>query len=128
MGFYPGTGAADETGKGKGDGFTMNVPVKMGTSRKDYAGLFNKAVEKAADKMKPELVLLSAGFDAHKDDPIGSLGLESEDFTSMTKTILEVAKAHAKGRLVSCLEGGYNLDALAEGVQTHLEELLAYKK
>ena len=72
-------------------------------------------------------MLLSAGFDAHARDPIGSLGLETEDFTTLTKQVLEVAKSHAKGRLVSCLEGGYNLDALAESVQTHLEELLAFK-
>ena len=72
-------------------------------------------------------MLLSAGFDAHARDPIGSLGLEVEDFTEMTRDALDVARTHARGRLVSCLEGGYNLDALAESVQTHLEELLAYK-
>jgi acetoin utilization deacetylase AcuC-like enzyme len=126
-GFYPGTGAAEETGKGKGTGYTLNVPVRFGTSRKDYHDLFLKALEKAADKIKPELILLSAGFDAHSKDPIGSLGLETEDFTTLTKKVLEVAKTYAKGRLVSCLEGGYNLDALAESVQTHLEELLAFK-
>jgi len=126
-GFYPGTGAAEETGKGKGLGYTLNVPVKFGTPRKDYLDLFTKALEKAADKFKPELVLLSAGFDPHKADPIGSLGLETEDFPTMTKRVLEVAKTHSKGRLVSCLEGGYNVDALAECVQAHLEELLAFK-
>jgi len=126
-GFYPGTGAAEETGRGKGEGYTLNVPVKFGTPRKDYHDLFTKALEKAADRIKPELVLISAGFDAHKDDPIGSLGLETEDFTTLTEQVLEVAKAHSKGRVVSCLEGGYNLDALAESVQTHLEELLAFK-
>jgi acetoin utilization deacetylase AcuC-like enzyme len=78
-------------------------------------------------RIKPELVLISAGFDAHVKDPIGSLGLETEDFATLTKKVLEVAKTHAKGRLVSCLEGGYDLDALAESVQTHLEELLAFK-
>ncbi len=126
-GFYPGTGAADETGKGKGEGHTLNVPVKFGTSRKDYLDHFTKGLEKAVDTIEPELVLLSAGFDAHVKDPIGSLELETEDFTTLTKKVLEVAKTHAKGRLVSCLEGGYNLDALAESVQTHLEELLAFK-
>ncbi len=127
MGFYPGTGAADETGRGKGEGCTVNAPVRFGTPRKDYHGAFDKALERAADKFEPELVLLSAGFDAHAKDPVGSLGLDTEDFTALTKKVLAVAKAHAKGRLVSCLEGGYNLDALAEGVQTHLEELLAFK-
>jgi acetoin utilization deacetylase AcuC-like enzyme len=127
MGFYPGTGAEDETGEGKGLGYTVNVPVRYGTSRKDYRARFTAALEKAADKMKPELVLLSAGFDAHAQDPIGSLGLESEDFVALSGDVLNVAKAHARGRLVSCLEGGYNLDALAESVQAHLEQLLADK-
>lgn len=126
-GFYPGTGAAEETGKGKGQGYTVNVPVRFGTSRKDYRDAFTTTLEKAADKIKPELVLVSAGFDAHARDPIGSLGLETEDFTTLTKLVLDVARVHAKGRLVSCLEGGYHLDALAESVQTHLEELLAFK-
>ncbi|MBY0526813.1 MAG: histone deacetylase [Gemmataceae bacterium] len=125
MGFYPGTGAEDETGKGKGAGYTLNVPVKFGTARKDYHGQFTRALEKAADKVKPELVLISAGFDAHAKDPIGSLGLEVEDFVTMTKQLLEVAKTHCKGRLVSCLEGGYHLEMLAESVQAHLETLLA---
>ena len=127
MGFYPGTGAADETGLGKGIGYTLNAPLRYGTTRKDYHDAFNKALEKAADKIKPDLVLLSAGFDAHARDPVGSLGLETEDFATLTKKVLEVAKTHAKGRLVNCLEGGYHLDALAESVQVHLEELLAFK-
>jgi acetoin utilization deacetylase AcuC-like enzyme len=127
MGFYPGTGAADETGAGKALGHTFNVPLRFGIARKDYHAAFNKALEKAADKCKPELVLVSAGFDAHAKDPIGSLGLEIEDFTALTKIVLDVAKLHTKGRLVSCLEGGYNLDVLADAVQTHLEELLAAK-
>jgi acetoin utilization deacetylase AcuC-like enzyme len=127
VGFYPGTGAAEETGRGKGLGHTHNVPVRFGTSRKDYHGAFAKALEKAADQIKPELVLVSAGFDAHAKDPIGSLGLEVEDFTTLTKLVLDVARTHARSRLVSSLEGGYNLDVLADAVKTHLEELLAAK-
>jgi acetoin utilization deacetylase AcuC-like enzyme len=126
-GFYPGTGAADETGHGKGHGYILNVPVRYGTSRRDYHGAFRNALEKAADKIKPELVLVSAGFDAHRNDPIGSLGLEVEDFVTLTKQVLDVARTHAQGRLVSCLEGGYHLDALAESVQAHLEQLLAFR-
>jgi acetoin utilization deacetylase AcuC-like enzyme len=122
-GFYPGTGAGDETGTGPGLGCTLNVPVRWGTSRRDYHGLYRNALEKAADRIKPELVLISAGFDAHVNDPIGSLELETEDFVVLTKMALEVANAHAAGRIVSCLEGGYNLDALAESVQAHLESL-----
>jgi acetoin utilization deacetylase AcuC-like enzyme len=126
-GFYPGTGAAEETGRGKGQGHIINAPVRFGTPRKDYHGLFTKTLEKAADAIEPQLVLLSAGFDAHTRDPIGSLGLETEDFVTLSKQVLEVAKTHAGGRLVSCLEGGYHLEALAESVQAHLEELLAAK-
>jgi acetoin utilization deacetylase AcuC-like enzyme len=126
-GFYPGTGAAGETGRGKGAGFTLNTPIRFGTSRKDYLTTFARDLEKAADKIKPELVLVSAGFDAHARDPIGSLGLEVEDFVTMSKAVLAVARAHSKGRVVSCLEGGYNVEMLAESVQAHLEELLAFK-
>jgi acetoin utilization deacetylase AcuC-like enzyme len=124
MGFYPGTGAKDETGRGKGLGHVFNACIKYGTSRKDYHAHFTSVLAKAADKIKPELVLVSAGFDAHAKDPIGSLGLEVEDFARLTRQVLEVAKTHAKGRLVSCLEGGYNVDILAESVQAHLVELL----
>jgi acetoin utilization deacetylase AcuC-like enzyme len=127
MGFYPGTGDADETGEGAGLGYTLNVPIRYGTSRKDYRAAFRNALEKAADKIKPQLVLVSAGFDAHALDPIGSLGLEVEDFVWLTQQVLDVAKTHCGGRLVSCLEGGYNLHVLAESVQAHLEELLAAK-
>jgi acetoin utilization deacetylase AcuC-like enzyme len=123
-GFYPGTGAADETGTGIGLGHTFNMPVSLGTPRPEYHSRFLHALEKAADKIKPDLVLLSAGFDAHHQDPIGSLGLETEDFARMTRDVCEIARTHAHGRLVSCLEGGYHLQALAESVQAHLEELL----
>ncbi len=126
-GFYPGTGAADETGTGRGLGYTINAPIRYGTSRKDYQSHFAHDLEKAADKMKPELVLLSAGFDAHTQDPIGSLELETEDFETLTRQVLDVAKTHAQGRLVSCLEGGYNVDALAESMEVHLQELLSHK-
>lgn len=127
MGFYPGTGAADETGRGKGHGHVLNMPVRYGTARKEYHAAFRAALEKAADKAKPELVLVSAGFDAHVNDPIGSLGLETEDFATLTREVLDVARTHAGGRLVCCLEGGYDLDALAESVDVHLRELLAAK-
>jgi len=81
----------------------------------------------AAGKIRPELVLVSAGFDAHARDPVGSLGLEAEDFSRVTAEVLALAKAYCGGRLVSCLEGGYNFEALAESVQAHLDGLLAFK-
>ena len=127
-GFYPGTGAESETGRGKGLGYTLNAPIRFGTPRKEYHARFIRDLARAADKIKPELVLVSAGFDAHAKDPIGSLGLEVEDFGTLTRQVLEVARTHAKGKVVSCLEGGYHLDALAESVQAHLEELLSSKE
>ena len=126
-GFYPGTGAADESGTGSGLGFTRNVPLAYGVSRKVFLDSFSRALEQAADKMKPELVLVSAGFDAHALDPVGSLGLETEDFATLTKQVLGVAKSYANGKLVACLEGGYNVDALADSVSVHLEELLRFQ-
>jgi acetoin utilization deacetylase AcuC-like enzyme len=126
-GFYPGTGAENETGHGKGLGHTLNIPIRYGTRRQEYHDRFSRGLEKAADRIKPELVLISAGFDAHARDPIGSLGLDAEDFVTLTRSVLEVARAHAKGRVVSCLEGGYHLEALAESVEAHLNELLTAK-
>ncbi|MFO1096225.1 MAG: histone deacetylase [Planctomycetaceae bacterium] len=122
--FYPGTGAADETGSGQGLGAIHNVPLKFGISRTAFRDAFRAALEKQAERCRPELVLISAGFDAHKDDPIGSLGLESGDFATLTRDVLDIANVHAGGRVVSLLEGGYDLDALAESVEFHLRELL----
>lgn len=122
--FYPGTGDRDETGSGPGLGTTVNLPVSFGTSRADYLDRFQKAAETFADKLRPQLVLISAGFDSHRDDPVGSLGLESEDFVSLTRTVLNVANTHAQGRIVSVLEGGYNPGVLAGCVELHLQELL----
>jgi acetoin utilization deacetylase AcuC-like enzyme len=123
--FYPGTGARDETGAGDGLGATLNLPIAFGTPRREYLGQFRAAVETFADRIRPQLVLVSAGFDAHRLDPIGSLGLESEDFAELTQIVMDIARVHAGQRLVSVLEGGYHLDALAESVVAHLQELLA---
>lgn len=122
--FYPGTGAADEIGAGEGLGTTSNLPIRFGISREDYVAGFRAQLTTFANKIKPQLVLISAGFDSHRADPIGSLGLESEDFAPLTKLVLDVANTHAEGRLVSVLEGGYNPSALTECVAIHLGELL----
>ncbi len=123
--FYPGTGKKEETGSGKGLGTKFNLPVAFGTSRKDYLTQFESLLTDAATKCKPELILISAGFDAHAEDPIGSLGLQTEDFETLTKLVRQVALTHCKGRLVSCLEGGYNTQRLAESVACHLQTLLS---
>lgn len=126
--FYPGSGDADETGQGKGLGATFNLPVKFGTSRKEYLERFGTMLNDAAARCQPELLLLSAGFDAHEDDPIGSLGLETEDFAALTALVQHAANTHCRGRLVSVLEGGYDLEALAASVGVHLEVLLKEAK
>jgi acetoin utilization deacetylase AcuC-like enzyme len=121
--FYPGTGALYETGTRAGLGFTRNVPLPFGTARKDYLGAFRNAVGDMADRVRPEILLLSAGFDAHAEDPVGSLGLEVEDFETLTREIVDVAETHAQGRIVSILEGGYNVSILAGCVAAHLQAL-----
>lgn len=123
--FYPGTGAADEIGAGDGLGTTSNLPIRFGISRGDYIAGLRAQLETFADKFKPQLVIISAGFDSHRADPVGSLGLESEDFAPLTKLVLDIARTHADGRVVSVLEGGYNPSALTECVAIHLGELLA---
>ena len=125
--FYPGSGAADETGTGDGLGATRNLPIEFGTPRDAYRDKFRSELEKLAAHIKPQLVLVSAGFDSHREDPIGSLGLEVEDFAELTKCVVDVANVHAGGRVVSLLEGGYNPKRLAECVAEHLEGLLAAK-
>ncbi len=122
--FYPGTGAKTETGQGHGLGTTFNLPLSFGISRKEYREAFHNVLGDAAARCKPELILLSAGFDAHRADPVGSLGLESEDFAPLTQLMQEVANQYCQGRLISLLEGGYNLHALAESVAVHLETLV----
>ena len=122
--FYPGTGAGDETGTRAGLGATFNLPVKFGTPRKDFLSQFEAVLTHAASRCCPELILISAGFDAHRADPVGSLGLETEDFEPLTKLVQQVADHYCQGRLVSLLEGGYNVNALAESVACHLKVLV----
>ncbi len=121
--FIPGTGARDETGSGRGLGRIMNIPLPYGTARSEYQAAFRSGLEKLADRVRPELVLISAGFDAHAEDPVGDLGLEVEDFETLTREIVAVAETHAQGRIVSLLEGGYNVPILAGAVAAHLGAL-----
>jgi acetoin utilization deacetylase AcuC-like enzyme len=123
--FYPGTGAADEIGAGAGLGTKLNVPITFGTPRAAYLQQFNTGLERLATEIRPQLILISAGFDAHRLDPVGSLGLESEDFGEMTRSVLAVANSYAGGRVVSALEGGYNPTAVADCVEKHVQQLLA---
>ncbi len=122
--FYPETGAADETGIGAGVGTTKNLPIAFGTPREQQLTDFRVELDRFAEHIQPQILLISAGFDSHKNDPIGSLGLESQDFAELTRSIIAVARKHAFGRIVSVLEGGYDPEALVECVDYHLEELL----
>lgn len=125
--FYPGTGREEETGEGPGLGLTKNVPLRFGIARQDYRAVFRASLEAFAERVRPELILLSAGFDAHRADPVGNLGLESEDFDILTADLLAVARTHAQGRVVSVLEGGYNVPKLVESVEAHLSRLAERK-
>ncbi|NLE37964.1 MAG: histone deacetylase [Pirellulaceae bacterium] len=126
--FYPGTGDADETGGGDGIGTTLNLPVGVRISRKEYLARFSDALDEFAAKIQPQLVLLSAGFDTHRGDPIGQFVLETEDFAPLTQRVLDVADTWADGRLVSVLEGGYDPDLVADCVSVHLETMIAHER
>ena len=110
---------------GEAIGMTVNLPIEFGTSPEIQRQKFRDAMFRLAENISPELVLVSAGFDSHRLDPIGSLGLSSDDFSLITEDILAVANQYTDGRVVSVLEGGYNPDALAESVSNHLETLMA---
>lgn len=118
--WYPGSGSRGETGFGRGLGSTMNVPVKANTSAEEQRRMFESALEDISKNFKPDLIMISAGFDAHLTDPLGQLKLEDKDFTSMTKTLKNWASEVCSGRVVSCLEGGYNLETLGKTVKSHV--------
>ncbi len=121
--WYPGTGSRGETGQGKGLGTTLNVPMRAFTKARDQRSTFESAIEEVASKMTPDLIFISAGFDAHLADPLGQLQLEDPDFAAMTRVVKEWAADACGGRIVSCLEGGYNLQTLGETVRGHVAEL-----
>ncbi|MBI3024531.1 MAG: histone deacetylase [Candidatus Tectomicrobia bacterium] len=118
--FYPGTGAADERGEGPGEGTTLNVPLPAGTAEGTYLARFEGEVLAAIEKHAPEAILVSAGFDAHEADPLGGLLLTEGAFARMTRGLKELAGRGCGGRIVSLLEGGYDLDALEASVAAHL--------
>ncbi|MGE4571087.1 MAG: histone deacetylase family protein [Gammaproteobacteria bacterium] len=113
---FPGTGLVAEVGVGN----IFNAPIAAGTNGQDFLKIFNSKILDNVDKFQPEIILLSAGFDAHKRDPLANINLESEDYCSLTKDIVDIANRHCQGRIISFLEGGYDLVALAESVTEHL--------
>ena len=121
---YPGTGDAAMTGKGDGVGYNLNIPMGAGAGDSDYREAFESRVLPAIDDYGPKFILISAGFDAHVDDPLSATEVTSPFFGEMTRMIKEAAATHCHGRVASFLEGGYDLNALAESVEAHLTALV----
>jgi len=120
--YYPGSGTNDEKGKNNN---ILNIPLPAGTTSEEYLNAYEFVLKKIKE-FRPEFILLSAGFDAHKDDPLAQLQLESKDFYSITKRTLELSKQYCDGKVVSILEGGYDLLALQESTEMHVKALLEF--
>ncbi len=121
---YPGSGHTSERGSGAGIGATMNFPLDSGAGDAEFMAIFDSDVTPAIEKFGPDIIFISAGFDAHIDDPLGGLALTTDGYGLLTSRIVNLAKRVCAGRVVSTLEGGYNLSALADSVVAHVEALL----
>ena len=120
--YYPGSGSEHEKGKFNN---IYNIPLPAGTNSEEYFNAFEHALKRLRE-FKPEFVLISAGFDAHKDDPLAQIKLETEDFYNITKRILETSKKYCNGKVVSILEGGYDLQALKDSTKRHVDALIEF--
>ena len=118
---FPGTGLESEIGAGN----IFNAPIEAGTSSEEFLRVFNEKILINVDRFEPEVIIISAGFDAHKRDPLATINLNSEDYFTMTQDIVDIANRHSKGRVISFLEGGYDLQALSESIQSHFKGLSA---
>ena len=116
---FPGSGNEEETGVGN----IFNAPLKSGTMGAEFLQIFESKILKPLDKFKPEVILISAGFDAHTRDPLANINLESSDYFKITKKIVDLANIHSKGRVISFFEGGYDLQALSESIKEHIKAL-----
>lgn len=125
MPLWPGSGAPEDTG---GYNNVFNVPLAPGTGSAGFRRAFEETVLPALEQFDPEMLFISAGFDAHRNDPLAELRLETEDFTYATERLCDIADAHCAGRVVSVLEGGYDLDALADATAAHVDVLMARGK
>lgn len=125
--YYPGTGAATETGVGRGQGATLNCPMPAGSGDPDYEKTFREKILPKMKGFKPDAILISAGFDAHAADPLADIRLSTHFFGWMTERVMEMADQYAKGRIISLLEGGYNLQVLPECVAQHVERMMGGK-
>jgi acetoin utilization deacetylase AcuC-like enzyme len=123
--WYPGTGSASEEGEGRGRGLIVNNPFPAGAGRREIVGAFRERLVPAAERFRPQLVMISAGFDSRAGDPLGRFTLTDQDFAELTDIVMTIARQHAGGRIVSVLEGGYALDGLSRAVASHLDSLAA---
>jgi acetoin utilization deacetylase AcuC-like enzyme len=121
--FYPGTGARTERGSGDGFEYTVNCPLPAGSGHAEYIGALRRDILPAIDAYRPEMVLISAGFDAHRLDPLAQMELTEESYAEMTRSLMEAADRCCAGRIVSVLEGGYHLEALAASAGAHVRAL-----
>ena len=119
--FYPGSGQRNETGRGAGDGFTVNRPMSAGDGDDEILGAFDEDFREALADFAPDFVLLSAGYDAHREDLLGQMAVTDEGFVRLAQIVKEFAETHCDGRLVATLEGGYTIDALARNVHDTIE-------
>lgn len=123
--WYPGTGDPSETGAGAGAGKTINCPFPAGAGREQIIGAFEHQLLPVARDFRPDLILISAGFDSRAGDPLGLFRLTDDDFRDLTLLMINLAAEHCNGRLVSVLEGGYSLEGLALAGEAHVRALLS---
>jgi acetoin utilization deacetylase AcuC-like enzyme len=121
--FYPGTGSADETGRNRGRGYTINVPLPGGQEDRDYLGIFQELLQPVARQFRPDLILVSAGFDIYQRDPLGTMRVTESGFAQMTRFLMSLANEHCAGRILLTLEGGYDLEGQARSVKAVLKTL-----
>lgn len=120
---FPGTGLYTDVGKGKGEGFTINIPLLKGYADSEYTAIFEKILKPVALEFGPDLILVSAGFDIHKSDPLGGMKVSTHGFALLTRSIMNIADACCGGKILFCLEGGYNLEVLRTSTKAVLKEL-----
>jgi len=121
--YYPGSGGFNENGRGQGEGYTINVPLSTGYGDAEYIAIYQQILRPIAQEFKPDLLLISAGFDIYKDDPLGGMSVTPEGFAGLTQALMEIADLCCNGKLVITLEGGYNLQGLRDSVKEVLKEL-----
>ncbi len=122
---YPGTGRRWEIGRGAGEGFTLNAPMAPGSGDAEYRLVFEQLLPNAMERFRPEFILISAGFDAHRDDPLADIQLTDEGYAFMTRFVADLSNIYCGGRIVSLLEGGYERESLTQCTERHIRELLA---